>query len=101
MKTRVYTQVGDSTCGICVKGRGQPWALFAPQDTFHMFFYTGSYVGFEFINWAKLAGQEALAILLCRSPQCWDYTTMHAMPGSFFFFFSKRWVLGIELKSSW
>lgn len=87
MKTRVYTQVGDSTCGICVKGRGQPWALFAPQDTFHMFFDTGSYVGFEFINWAKLAGQEALAILLCRSPQCWDYTTMHAMPGSFFFFF--------------
>lgn len=24
--------------GICVKGRSQPWALSAPQDTFHMFF---------------------------------------------------------------
>lgn len=69
-----------------------------------MFFDTGSYVGFEFINWAKLAGQEALAILLCRHPQGWDHTTTNAMPGSlsFFFFFLNCgfWELNSSLHDS-
>lgn len=49
----------EDLCVHMCEQQSQPWALFAPQDTFHMFFDTGSCVGFEFINWAKLAGQEA------------------------------------------
>lgn len=65
---------------LVYEGEGKLWVSFS--GTSATFFEEESLTGLEFINWSKLAGQQALESIRSLLPLLWNYNYIYFYVGS-------------------